>query len=309
VLELNSGVIRLLFDSGVEVTLQGPARYELFTPDRTRLSSGLLTANVPPGAEGFRVDTPTAEITDLGTSFGVRLESDGSSHVSVFDGEVEVAEPDSGEKKLLKEGEEILVTAGRKLETVAINARPYEKMWPVSKGIAGSTGAFQLAPPWPRRLGALSSDDHIFIVPDGFRRRLRHPLKVNISRPGEVVVEGQLSPSRIPPGTPLRAFSLHYQPVESLPRPIVKRVRGSITFERPVLGLIVLGEELMLSAGRVFSRKAGEEHRWRQLDLTGIPAGDRISLSDDRRTVTLDLASPHRSSDLVRVIVDAGRPD
>ncbi|MGY8675629.1 MAG: FecR domain-containing protein, partial [Verrucomicrobiia bacterium] len=135
---MNSGVLRLQFDSGVEVTVQGPAKYELRGPAFTKLSSGLLTANVPPGAEGFRVDTPTAEVTDLGTSFGIRLDPDGASHVSVFEGEVEVEEPDSGEKKLLKEGEEIFVTAEHKLESAKFDAKPYENIWPVSSGIVGS---------------------------------------------------------------------------------------------------------------------------------------------------------------------------
>jgi hypothetical protein len=304
---MNSGVLRLQFDSGVEVTVQGPAKYELRGPAFTKLSSGLLTANVPPGAEGFRVDTPTAEVTDLGTSFGIRLDPDGASHVSVFEGEVEVEEPDSGEKKLLKEGEEIFVTAEHKLESAKFDAKPYENIWPVSSGIVGSTGAFRLAPPWPKRLVFISSDEHVFLFPDGYRRRLRHPLSVNISVPGKVVTEAQLSPMVIPPGHPVRSFIIQHQPVANLPRPQVKRMQGSITFDRPILGLIVLQDELRDSSGRFSKRKVGAQPR-NQLELTGIPAGDRLTLSEDRRTLAIDLASPNRSTDILRVIVDATPP-
>jgi hypothetical protein len=87
-LKLLSGTIRIHFESGVEVSLQGPVEYEIIRPNLTRLNLGFVTVNVPPGAEGFRVDTPNAKLTDLGTSFGVRLDEVAASHISVFEGEV-----------------------------------------------------------------------------------------------------------------------------------------------------------------------------------------------------------------------------
>ena len=49
---LESGIVHLAFDSGVEVTLQGPVVFELTSADLTRLHSGILTCTVPSGAEG-----------------------------------------------------------------------------------------------------------------------------------------------------------------------------------------------------------------------------------------------------------------
>ena len=81
-LDLREGFVRLELDGGVRVTLQGPARLAMITPDRARLASGMLTATVPPGEEGFRVDTPNVEVTDLGTAFGIHVDNDGVSNVS-----------------------------------------------------------------------------------------------------------------------------------------------------------------------------------------------------------------------------------
>jgi len=254
------------------------------------------------------VDTPTAEVTDLGTSFGVHLDPDGASHVSVFEGEVEVAEPDSGEKKLLREGEEIVVTSERKLEAAVFDLEPYQRAWPVSTGIARASGAFELAPPWPRRLGLLSADDKILVAPDGYRLRLQFPLRVNISEPGTVENEDQLSPISIPPGTPLRSFILFYQPEENLPRRFSSRIQGSITFDRPIAGLIVLHEELRDSAGRFSARKLGGGQPRKQVELFGSPASDVITMSEDRRTLEVDLAAPGNSSDVIRVVVHAPGP-
>ncbi|MEM7391907.1 MAG: FecR family protein [Verrucomicrobiota bacterium] len=302
--DLKAGIVRLVFDSGVEVNLEGPAQYELFEDDRTRLASGRLTANVPPGAEGFRVATPTAEVTDLGTAFGIYLDPDGASHVSVFDGEVEVAEPETGEKRRLKEGEEVLVTASHTLTSTPFDAEPYRKLWPIHSGIFESSETFELAEPWPRRTSFNSSDDHIFIMPERHRHWLREPLDVNISEPGEVSSLDQFTPSTIPSNQVIRSFILQYSPETNSRPPRAKRMKGQITFDRPVLGIIVSRKELRASNDRFSRWRIGGQVRL-DLEFSGRNWDDQVSLSEDRRTVTLELTAPHESADVLRIILDA----
>lgn len=304
---LQSGMLRLEFDSGVEVILQGPAEYEILSADRTKLRAGKLTATVPHGAEGFRVETPNAEVTDLGTAFGVELDEQGASRVTVFEGKVEVAEPGSPGSRLLREGEALRIEQGKGLQAVAFDEKPFERLFPVASGIESSTGAFRLLPPW-RRLRFVSSDEFIFMRPERHRVRLIEPLRVNISEPGRYVTEDQLTPADLPEGRWIRSVLIHQQPEE--PRVSnVRRMTGSITFDRPILGLIILHEELMASAGRFSPMPAGEQDPRREVDLNGKAVGDVVTLSPDRRTLTVELASPLNSSDLIRVIVDAGQPD
>lgn len=303
-IQLKSGIVRLQFDSGVEVTLEGPAEFELLDEDRTRLTSGLLTAQVPPGAEGFTVVTPSAEVIDLGTSFGVDQREDGVSSVSVFDGEVELLLPDFATKHLLIEGESVRVGADQEIREVEFDPGPFARVWPVSSGIAEATESFEFVPPWPRRLRMLNSDDQIFVAPERYSIRLRDSLDVNISAPGVYVEPGDLTPHQLPRGTMIRSYILHYSPTENRRVRQAERITGSITFDRPVIGLIVQHEELVASMGRFSHRVAGESHHRRQLDLNGAINGDRVILSDDRKTMTLDLFSKGRNTDLVRVIVD-----
>ena len=115
-IRLRSGLVRLEFDSGVEVTLEGPAEFKLVDAAKMDLKSGLLTATVPSGAEGFTVDTPSAQVIDLGTSFGIDLSNDGFSNVSVFDGEVEVAPRDTTKRHLLSEGESVRIGTDYEIE-------------------------------------------------------------------------------------------------------------------------------------------------------------------------------------------------
>lgn len=303
-IQLKSGFLTLTFDDGVEVTLQGPAEYELLAAGRTKLTTGLLTATVPPGAEGFTVDTPTAEVVDLGTSFGIDLREDGFSSISVFDGEVTVAVPDTAKKHLLAEGDSVRVGADQEIQKVDFDPDRFEKVWPVSSGIVGSTDTFRFVPPWPRRIRLIESDEDIFVATEGYAVELTTPLFVNISAPGKYVRTEDLTPLELPRGQTVRSFILHQAPTSNVGRRRAERVSGSITFDRPILGLIVRHEELLASSGRFTRRHFGEAQPRRQIEFTGDSDGDRIVVSDDRKTVTLDVISRGRSSDLVRVIID-----
>ena len=55
------------------------------------LKSGRLTAEVPPAASGFTVNTPRLNAVDIGTRFGVNVEENGDSELHVMEGEVEVS--------------------------------------------------------------------------------------------------------------------------------------------------------------------------------------------------------------------------
>lgn len=306
-IQLRSGFLRLAFDDGVEVTLQGPAEYQLLAVGKTKLTSGLLTATVPPGAEGFTVDTPSAEVVDLGTAFGIDLLEDGVSRISVFEGEVEVALPDSIEKRLLREGDAVRVEGGKTFEAVDFDPESFKKIWPVSSGIERSTEAFRFVPPWPPQQRFVRSDADIFIAPEGHVATLLSSLRVNISSSGTYTREEDLTVSELAVGQRVRSFTLFYHPEKAGPRHSPKEVTGSITFDSPVLGLIVLHEELQLSARR-FSREGPRNiNESQQLELTGDDDSDVITISEDRRTITLTLTSPARFAELMRVVVDASK--
>ena len=80
---LHEGYAELLFGNQAKVTIQGPAEFEVLSEDQIKLSYGRLYAMVPREAIGFTVKTPSTQIVDLGTEFGVDcgLHSDTSLHV------------------------------------------------------------------------------------------------------------------------------------------------------------------------------------------------------------------------------------
>jgi hypothetical protein len=90
VLELDSGLAEVTFDSGAEVTLEGPATLLLESGNRTRLNAGFAAAVVPAQACGFVIHTPTSCIRDLGSPYSVEVRSGSETDLHVLDGEVEV---------------------------------------------------------------------------------------------------------------------------------------------------------------------------------------------------------------------------
>ena len=223
--------------------------------------------------------------------------------VSVFEGEIEVVSQKNRGKRLLTEGETIQLAADGSVSDAEFSTRQFEKLWPTASGIAGSTGAFEFAPQWPRRLRWVESDTKIFVLPEGYARELDQPCQIDMTEDG-------LVDSVIPAGQRARSFLLQFNPVDSVAkqpsrnRRNGRRIEGSITFDRPVMGLIIKTETLK-STDELFSLKRAGGLFGRGLELRPPRIADVVSLSEDRRTLTLDLFVVDRLSDHVRVIVDA----
>jgi hypothetical protein len=88
--ELASGRAQVVLARGTQLAIDGPAVWRVASVERLELESGKLVARVPPPAVGFTVSTPTAEVVDLGTEFGVAVDKGGSTDLHVFKGRVEL---------------------------------------------------------------------------------------------------------------------------------------------------------------------------------------------------------------------------
>jgi hypothetical protein len=87
---LEAGACSLRLDNGVELIVEGPADFDLQSVGRVRLDRGRLAVRVPEAAHGFCVYTPHAELIDLGTEFGVVVDSADATDVAVYQGRIEV---------------------------------------------------------------------------------------------------------------------------------------------------------------------------------------------------------------------------
>ncbi|MEN6308110.1 MAG: NPCBM/NEW2 domain-containing protein [Anaerohalosphaeraceae bacterium] len=83
---LQEGAITIEFDYGAEVVIEGPAEFNLNSPEDMTLYCGRLYALVPGRSKGFTVETPMAQIVDLGTEFGVKVDYDRTGEVHMIKG-------------------------------------------------------------------------------------------------------------------------------------------------------------------------------------------------------------------------------
>lgn len=125
-IDFERGILELSFPSGAEVVLEGPCQFRLDEAETLTVSHGRLSVHAPPGAQGFRVNTPGGRFVDLGTRFGLAVGSDGTNPVvltEVYEGEVEVQS--SGKTRLTKGESRALVQekSGSKL-LKALDAEP-----------------------------------------------------------------------------------------------------------------------------------------------------------------------------------------
>lgn len=91
---VDQGTIRMKLVNVGYLIADGPAEFELEDPMRLRVDSGRVNIDVTqPSGHGFVVATPDGEVTDLGTRFGVDVQSGQDTGLVVFEGEVDLRVP------------------------------------------------------------------------------------------------------------------------------------------------------------------------------------------------------------------------
>lgn len=311
-LNLEVGLARLDFSNGATVTLQGPAEFEILSANKTILKSGILTASMPESAIGFEVLTPAIDVVDLGTAFGVSVGADGETDVCVFEGKVEVSLSDGVDMpRLVREGNAVRSSPkADAINSVDYSIERYEDAWPVTSGVLQATGLMKFVSPGPDFVpGRYEDSDHILAFPERSRVLLESDLEVNVTEPGQYIRVRRWGKRSIAAGQMVRSYLLQLNPIGEFTRGEVSgaRVIGQITFDRPILGLIG-GTTLLTSTDEQLGHPLGDYGDTRRgIEPTrpdDLPDSgrDNVTLSRDRRTLSLDL-SASSAVDQIRVVV------
>ena len=311
-LNLEVGLARLDFSNGATVTLQGPAEFEILSANKTILKSGILTASMPESAIGFEVLTPAIDVVDLGTAFGVSVGADGETDVCVFEGKVEVSLSDGVDMpRLVREGNAVRSRPkADAINSVDYSIERYEDAWPVTSGVLQATGLMKFVSPGPDFVpGRYEDSDHILAFPERSRVLLKSDLEVNVTEPGQYIRVRRWGKRSIAAGQMVRSYLLQLNPIGEFFRNETDgaRVIGQITFDRPILGLIG-GTTLLTSTDEQLGHPLGDYGDTRRgIEPTrpdDLPDSgrDNVTLSRDRRTLSLDL-SASSAVDQIRVVV------
>jgi hypothetical protein len=304
VVAFDSGFVRIAFDNGASVALQGPARFELIDADHARLHHGCLTAHAPQLEDGFTIDTPTMNVVDRGTAFGISVSPAGDTDVAVFEGEVDVAVAGKGGEKRewmrLKAGAAVRALAGRmRIDSVTFDGDVFTEVWPVASGVVRTTGVVRFIEPGPPPIPHRYEDtNHIVVFPERDGATLAADTPVNIDTPGIYYApfDGMYT---LPAGVQIRSYLLQFNPVGRVDSR--QTLVGAVTFDQPILGIIVTDEYLHASDDAL-----GAEGTRYSLGGRGLEGRDAVALSDDRHTLLLDWSAAI-ATDQIRVLVASPR--
>ncbi len=310
-LSIKGGRVGLSFAGGAQLVIDGPASLALLSPSRARLISGKAAAHVPEGARGFTVETPGVEVVDLGTEFGVSVSEAGVSDVHVFQGEVEarIGGDDTQPGSLVA----LNTAEGRRFarDGMAETTRPDPASFPPppspSPDAPVTQGAihFLHQPPVSVETGHLESNEFILLFKEREAVNLTHGTLVSFARPGRYSGTQKLR-AKIEPSRHVSSYLLHYDPTTRSTDRTPLRREGSVTFGKPIVGVInkqaALNQtdHMLGHPGAVYDR---DKRRGVERNTTDA-SSDVIVLSRDRRTLHFNLAV---SGDLdqVRILVRA----
>ena len=156
-----SGWLTLQTLKGVSVTFDAPFEVVLSDHDSMRLNSGRARVRVPPGAEGFRLESPAFDIVDLGTEFAAVVHSDGTGTCRVFEGKADVLFLDSvGEVKQTR----------RLSAATSVRISPAKQSMEIVEEKDGDYPALKLPPRPKLRLAPGYSQDVMALAPHGYWR-------------------------------------------------------------------------------------------------------------------------------------------
>jgi hypothetical protein len=128
-LKLEAGLAQVVFYSGARLVIEGPAELRLVSANHAVCLRGKITAEVPPQARGFRVDTPQGTVTDLGTTFGIEV-NERAAAVHVFKGEVTVQATSAHTADNLREGSgAVIETLGNTQRNIVADPRAFASLF------------------------------------------------------------------------------------------------------------------------------------------------------------------------------------
>ncbi|WAC19703.1 FecR domain-containing protein [Luteolibacter sp. SL250] len=87
---LIAGMMELKFPNGAEAILESPAVFRVKENDVLVMDTGTCSVHAPPGAEGFRIDTPGSTVVDRGTRFSLKVNDSNETEIHVVEGIADV---------------------------------------------------------------------------------------------------------------------------------------------------------------------------------------------------------------------------
>ncbi len=294
--ELKSGVVSMRLSGGGELTVEGPARFEVGADASAEVHAGIALARMPTNETGIALRSRGLSVSEPARLIGIDARAEGATEAIVFNGGGGICFDGSGKCRELSTFEAVKADHLReKLVDVPYNPRAFSKTWAMMAGVENNLGPVRLELPGSviSAAGGAAGEVRVFVENESFRPV--GGLEVDRLVAGEFAVTGANAGEPLESRGELRSYLLQLTPSEDGAEE--KEVETSLTFDHPVVGVIFSSERLESSDATVGSLFAGETGR------RGMDSGeDEILLSQDRRTLNLRFKGGAQAEQ-VRVLV------
>ncbi|WDI43827.1 FecR domain-containing protein [Bremerella sp. P1] len=294
---LASGAARLKFSNNAEIIVQAPSIFSIEDAKRVIMQSGSMTLFAPETARSFQIDTPYGSVIDRGTRIGVFADAEEGLEVHVFEGKADAVLPDADETISLSAGEAVVSKSDREpVKRIPAKQEYFVRSLEDVRNLPIVSGDVELLVSPPRSVRRVRSDILDLGRASLFEEKtdvvLDEELPVLLSHPGKA--EDLLgSDGRLLPGTKADSFMLHFVvPWDIRHDNDYLTATGSITFNRPVLGVVANNPARLREwFGHPSTDYPGD--RWTGLEqppTTPEDPGDWLELSEDRKTLHFQLS-------------------
>jgi len=300
---LERGVVALRFPSGGEMTVEGPAVFEVNGPDSAFVSHGVALARASSAENGIAISSRGMDFPEPLPLIGIDARSEHSTGVVVFDGDGGVCLPDGG-CRVLNPRDSVRSDLTRdKLVDVPYNPQPFARGWELLAGVECNLGPVRIELPGSRAddLAREPSESpregevRVFVERESFATE--SPLEVEQIRPGHFASVGSNPGQSLQARGELRSYLLQLWPAEG-------EMEASLTFDHEVVGIIFTSDRLADSSSMLGTAYVPVPAGGRVGDGVAHGAGgNEILLSDDRRTLSLRVRPGEAPVDQVRVLV------
>jgi len=156
-LRLNSGVAQLELFSGVTVVLEGESEFEVHSPMEMTVTKGRIRVLVPPAAQGFKVNTASGEVVDLGTEFALDVTSE-RAEMHVIEGEVEW-HPNASDVRSLTDGQSLRWTVEGEFSSSGFSSSTFPRLEDFNRKFLGQRQARKEA--WETASEEMANDSRL----------------------------------------------------------------------------------------------------------------------------------------------------
>ena len=297
---LSSGVVSMRMSSGSELSVEGPAIFEVGDDASTFVHEGIALARVSATDLGISLRSKGLSIAEPARLIGIDARSEGATEAIVFNGDGGICLTEGGKCRELSEFEAVKADHVReRLVDVPYNPKAFTNAWALLSGVENNLGSVRIEMPG----AAISSEQgregevQVYVENESFRPE--SDLEV------DQVVAGEFSVAEANPGQQLeakgelRSYLLQLWPTQAGDG---DEVETSLTFDHPVVGVIFSSDRLVGSdssvgapislAGEIYNRNRGMDS-----------GNDEILLSQDRRTLNLRFKGGGAQAEQVRVLV------